>query len=71
MNGLANLRRTSSSSRTWIPSISRIIFDGFAGLIMLIVSGGEETSENLARIETGDVAATCSSKVLECDPGRT
>jgi hypothetical protein len=35
------------------------------------VSGGEETSENLARIETGDVAATCSSKVLECDPGRT
>jgi hypothetical protein len=44
---------------------------GLAGMIMLIVSGGEETSENLARIETGDVAATCSSKVLECDPGRT
>jgi hypothetical protein len=35
------------------------------------VSGGEETSENLARIETGDVAATCSSKVLECDPAGT
>src|SRR5690606_9154977 len=35
------------------------------------VSGGEETSENLARIETGDVAATCSSKVLECDPDKT
>lgn len=31
------------------------------------VSGGEGTSENPARIETGDVAATCSSKVLECD----
>jgi DNA invertase Pin-like site-specific DNA recombinase len=35
------------------------------------VSGGEETSENLARIETGDVAATCSSKVLECEPDKT
>lgn len=35
------------------------------------VSGGEGTSENPARIETGDIAATCSSKVLECDPGRT
>jgi hypothetical protein len=34
------------------------------------VSSGEGTSENPARIETGDVAATCSSKVLECDPGR-
>lgn len=35
------------------------------------VSSGEGTSEKPARIETGDVAATCSSKVLECDPGRT
>jgi hypothetical protein len=35
------------------------------------VSGGEGTSENPARIETGDVAATCSSKVLECEPDKT
>ena len=35
------------------------------------VSGGEGTSENPARIETGDVSATCSSEVLECDPDRT
>ncbi len=34
------------------------------------VSSSEGTSENPARIETGDVAATCSSKVLECTPGR-
>jgi hypothetical protein len=35
------------------------------------VSGGEETSENPAKIETGDVFATCLSKVLECDPNPT
>ena len=35
------------------------------------VTGGEGTSENPARIQTGGCDATCPSQVLECDPGRT
>ena len=35
------------------------------------VRWGEEATENPVRIETGDVAATCSSEIPECDPGRT
>ena len=32
------------------------------------VCGGEETSETLARIKTGDNIVTCFDKNLNCDP---
>jgi hypothetical protein len=35
------------------------------------VRGGRSSSENPARIEKGDVAATCSSDVLECGHYKT